>query len=85
MLASGGIEAVLKGSRIGLPLIERDVTHTRVLLEVAHVKLDPLSGELLLLGLELEEFLAVDDGTYAPTPPPPPLAAAPEDSEIPAR
>jgi hypothetical protein len=76
------VQLGLEFQRIGLLLVECDVAGARISLEISHVELNVLSGELLLVSLELEEFLAVDCCSLR-TPLPP--VAPPTDSEIPER
>lgn len=63
VLASDAVDAGLESGDVCLLLVVSNLASTRVALMVAHVQLDVLSGELLLRGLELQEFFAVDDGT----------------------
>lgn len=63
VLADDAVETSLESGGVCLLLVEGHSAGTRVALEVAHAQLDVLSGELLLLGLELQELLAVDEGT----------------------
>jgi hypothetical protein len=76
------VQLGLEFRRIGLLLVKCDVAGARISLEILHVELNLLSGELLLVSLELEEFLAVDRCSLR-TPSPP--VAPPTDSEIPER
>ena len=61
VLAGNGVQARLEPLGVGLLCVILDLTSADVALEVAHPEIDLLSGETILVCLELEELLAVDD------------------------
>jgi hypothetical protein len=61
VLSVDGVQPGLEDGRVGLLLVRKSVTGSRVGLEVSVVEIEVLIGELLLLLLELDEFLRVDD------------------------
>ena len=65
VLAGNGVQARLEPLGVGLLCVVLDLTSADVALEVAHPEIDLLSGETILVCLELEELLAVDDSTSA--------------------
>jgi hypothetical protein len=60
MFLADAVKFGLKSCRVCLFSIECNLTRTRVVLGVAHIKFD---GEMLLLSLELGEFLTDDNST----------------------
>jgi hypothetical protein len=68
MLFGNAVEPGLKGGRGGFLLVECNFSRPGVAFQIPHVHFNMLGCKLLLLGLELEELLAIDDSSASAGP-----------------